>query len=174
MKQIEDGYIWDLSKPVSQQTFADAVGISQPAVSDLCRRQVLNQDGTFGDWIRRYCSHLLAQANERAACGDLDLATERAALAKAHREKIDMQNDAKRREYGPVDEMEAGVNRVLAFLSKRIEVIPGRLETSVDALTAHDLGIVSAVIDEIQQILKDFKIDWFGDQDIDEEEVIDA
>ncbi|WP_305908481.1 hypothetical protein Q9L42_010485 [Methylomarinum sp. Ch1-1] len=150
---------------MSQQVFADAVGITQPVVSDLCRRQILNQGGTFGDWVRRYCGHLQSQADERAACGDLDLAFERAALARAHREKIEMQNDAKRREYGPIDELDAGVDRVLAAVSERIGTIPSRVESSVVALTPHEMNIVSGVVDEVQQTLKEAKINWFDEQD---------
>jgi phage terminase Nu1 subunit (DNA packaging protein) len=49
-----------------------------------------------------YIRRLREQAAGRAAVGDLDLAGERAALAKAQRERIEMQNAVTRGELAPV------------------------------------------------------------------------
>ena len=65
----------DTSKPVTQKRFADLVGVTQQTVSDLCRRGVLGQGDSMGEWIHQYCSNLREHAAGRATNGDLDLAT---------------------------------------------------------------------------------------------------
>lgn len=162
----------DVSKPTTQQRFAEIVGISQQAVSDLCRREVLMQGQNAGEWLQRYCSHLREQAAGRAANGDLDLATERAALARAQREKIEMQNDVMRKEFGPIEAMEMGLSDVMARVASKLETIPGKLKIASDQLTAEDLDLVSGVLADVRNDIAYMRIDWFGENDDEEDEEI--
>ena len=52
----------DLASPVTQARFAEVVGITQPAVSDLCARDILREGGSVGEWLHDYCARLREQA----------------------------------------------------------------------------------------------------------------
>jgi terminase small subunit / prophage DNA-packing protein len=105
-----------LDEQTTQRRFALLVGVSEKTVSLLLDRGVLARDATLGEWLRAYCAHMREKAAERAACGDLDLATERAALARSMREKIDMQNLQTRRRFAPPRVLDA----VLAATGRRV------------------------------------------------------
>lgn len=75
----------------TQAEFGRLVGISQSAVSDLVRRDVLKPGATLGQWLLEYCGNLREVAAGRLASGGLDLVAERAALAKAQRERIELE-----------------------------------------------------------------------------------
>jgi len=49
----------DLQSPMTQTAFGQLVGISQQAVSDLLRRDVLQAAGTGEVWLHQYCAHLI-------------------------------------------------------------------------------------------------------------------
>lgn len=131
----------DLSKPTTQTAFGKMVGISQPAVSDLIKRQVIYEGGALGDWLKSYCSHLREQAAGRIgnSVGDLDLVTERARLAKEQADKIAMANAVMRKEYAPV----VVLSQVLADAGRQIasilETIPVNLKRRSKGLTSQDL-----------------------------------
>lgn len=72
----------DLQARSTQAAFGSLVGISQPAVSDLVSRGILRDGESVGEWLKAYCGNLREQAAGRLASGDLDLATERAGLAR--------------------------------------------------------------------------------------------
>lgn len=89
---------------VTQATFGAAVGISQQAVSDLVRAGALAEDGAAAEWLLAYCHRLREQAAGRmgADAHGLDLVQERAALARAQREGIEIKNAALRGEFASV------------------------------------------------------------------------
>jgi hypothetical protein len=61
-------------KKPTQKEFAAHVGLSQQAVSDLVRREILLKGGTLNEWWLAYCEHLREVAAERQAKdSDLDL-----------------------------------------------------------------------------------------------------
>lgn len=155
--------VFDISKPVTQQQFAELIGVSQQAVSDLCSRKVLIIGQDVGEWLKRYCSHLREQAAGRATNGDLDLATERAGLAKAQREKIEMQNDVMRKEYAPVSAMEMGLSEVMAVVGSKLDTIPGKLKLAFDKLSSEDIDVTAKVIADVRNDVANLKIDWFGE-----------
>lgn len=173
MDIVDISGVIDLSKSATQQRFSELIGISQQAVSDLCRRGVLNQGQSVGEWLQRYCSHLREQAAGRATNGDLDLATERAALARAQREKIEMQNDVMRKEFGPIEALEMGLSDLMARVASKLDTIPGKLRVYTDQLTADDLDIVAGVLADVRNDIADMRIDWFGDDDEGDDEIAD-
>jgi phage terminase Nu1 subunit (DNA packaging protein) len=104
---------------MTQKNFADVVGISQPAVSDLVARGVL-KGNSLREWIRSYCAHLREVAAGRAAgnsSGELDLVRERARLAKEQADAQAMKNKADRRELIRVEEIEPRLES--AFIAAR-------------------------------------------------------
>ncbi len=132
----------DLVKKLKQAEFGELVGISQPAVSDLLARGVLIEGEAGGAWLKQYCRHLREIAAGRAANGDLDLATERARLAKEQADKVAMQNATQRGELAPVAAMEAVLATAGTRVGKILDTIPGLVRRRVP-------GIGSDVIEHI-------------------------
>jgi phage terminase Nu1 subunit (DNA packaging protein) len=154
--------VFDMNKPTTQRAFAELVGVSEPAVSDMVSRGVIAPGQSLGQWLRRYCSHLREHAAGRATNGDLDLATERAKLAREQKDRIAMQNAVTRREFGPIQALEQGLSDCMARVGKQLDTIPAKLRIASDKLTAEDLDIVSSVIASVRNEIASWNVDWFG------------
>ena len=63
--ELSNGVVLDLEQPCTQQNFADLVGISQPAVSQLVSRGVLLPEQTAQRWLDRYLTNLREQIVSR-------------------------------------------------------------------------------------------------------------
>jgi len=131
---------------MTQTAFGDLVGISQQAVSDLLRRDVIGTGEPAGAWLQSYCTHLREQAAGRAAAGDLDLAGERAALARVQRERIEMQNAVTRRELAPVALLESALATMAQKVAAILEAIPGEIKRRSNNLVAEDIEVIVAEI----------------------------
>lgn len=136
----------DLHYQPTQTEFAALVGISQPAVSGLLARGIIREGGTIGQWAEAYCDHLREQAAGRAAAGDLDLAAERARLAKEQADKIAMHNAVTRGELAPVAAMEAVLATVGARIGKILDTIPGLVRRRVPGIGADVIEHIAADI----------------------------
>lgn len=147
----------DVRKALTQAEFADLVGISQPAVSDLVARQILTPSGTGTAWLIEYCGHLREVAAGRYAGGSVDLGKERALLAREQRERIAMQNAVSRGELAPRELLV----QVLAGVAPSV---CGQLESIVPALKrrgaygTEDLAFVSLVIAEARNAISALRL----------------
>lgn len=164
----------DLKEKVTQSAFGELVGISQPAVSDLLSRGVITAGQPAGEWLKAYCHHLREQAAGRAAAGELDLAGERAALAKVQRERIEMQNAVTRKELAPVTVIEEVLARVGRQIVGILESIPVQLKRR-SSLTADDLDFITREIVKARNLAASIELedptDKEGAEDGDEPEV---
>ena len=164
----------DLKGKVTQSAFGEMVGISQPAVSDLLSRGVITAGQPVGEWLKAYCHHLREQAAGRAAAGELDLAGERAALAKAQRERIEMQNAVTRKQLAPVTVIEEVLARVGRQIVGILEAVPVHLKRRSN-LSAEDLDFVAREIVRARNLAAAIKIedsaDEEGAEDDDEQEI---
>lgn len=136
----------DPCTPISQQDFGDLVGITQQAVSALAARGILRDGDPLSAWLLAYCEHLRMIAAGRGGDGGLELASERAALARAQRDKIEMQNAVTRRELAPsrlVRDLLAGA---AARVARILDTIPGVLKRRMPGATAEDIAVVSDII----------------------------
>lgn len=165
----------DLCQPVSQSAFGEMVGISQQAVSDLVRRDVFAPGQAAGIWLQSYCFHLREQAAGRAAAGDLDLAAERAALARVQRERIEMQNALTRRELAPIATLELALATIGRKVAAVLESIPVNIKRRSKNLTAEDIEILTTEITRARNIAATAQLDMEdadalnGDQERDSE-----
>jgi len=142
-------------------------------VSDMKRRGVIADGQTLGEWLHKYCAHIREIAAGRSTNGELDLATERAKLAKEQHERIAMQNAVTRRELGPIAALEQGLSDCMARVAAKLDTIPGKLKLGNDKLNADDLDRVTAVLADVRNDIASMDIDWFDDK-IEEEIDIDV
>lgn len=140
-----------LYETATQQSFGAAVGVGQPVVSRLLSRGVLAPGGTLGEWIGQYTAHLRAQAEERLGAGPLDLAAERAALAREQRQTYALRNGALQAQYAPRalledvlklarDSVAAGLIELPAALRSQCAGLPMAGQRVVDAALAEALA----------------------------------
>ena len=149
----------DLSEKVTQQAFGDMVGISQPMVSDLVARSVLSVGDVAAVWLLAYCAHMREIAAGRATNGDLDLATERARLAKEQADKIGMQNAITRRELAPTYLLEEVLSAAGAKAAAILDAIPGAIRRRNQNLTAADIETIASEIAKARNIAAAISLD---------------
>jgi phage terminase Nu1 subunit (DNA packaging protein) len=137
---------------MTQADFGALVGVSQQAISSLAGRGVLDMSAPAHQLLQAYCSHLREQAAGRAANGDLDLASERAGLAKAQRERIEMQNAVTRGELAPVALIEEVLSKAGGKIAGILEAIPGAVRRRVPSLPAAEIKNIAAEIARVRNI----------------------
>ncbi len=142
----------DLSGPLKQAEFGALVGVSQQAVSDLLSRGVLSDGATGGQWLLAYCRHLREHAAGRATNGDLDLATERARLAKEQADRVAMQNAVSRNELAPVHLLEEVLAKAGARAAKILDTIPGTIRRREPGLSADTIAAITRDIAKVRNL----------------------
>lgn len=127
-----------------------------------------------GQWLLEYCRNLREVAAGRLAAGDIDLATERALLAREQREKIAMQNAVTRGELAP----RALLTQVLAATAPKV---CGLLESIVPALrrrsgySAEDLDFIARTIADARNAIAGLRLpDLIADTADDDADLEDA
>lgn len=148
------------------------VGISQQAVSGLVQRGVLLDGDSLAQWLLAYCDHLREMAAGRAT-GDegINLATERALLAREQRERIAMQNAERRRELAPAHLLEQVLSRAGARAAKILDTIPGEVKRRMPQLGADDVTLIATIVAKARNIAAGMSL---GDLDVDDEDAGDA
>ena len=138
----------DMAMRCTQQTFGDLVGVSQQAVSELTRAGVLPEGATAGQWLLLYCQRLREQAAGRlgSAVDGLDLAQERAALAREQRIGIELRNARERGEYASVRLLAQVLATASQAVAERFDHLPGDLRKKCPELTDAQRDQVVAVI----------------------------
>lgn len=106
-----------------------------------------------GAWLKDYCAHLREMAAGRAASGDLDLATERAGLARAQREKIEMQNAVTRGELAPVSLIEEVLTKASSKIAGIFDAIPGMVRRRVPKLTSVEVDLIAGEVAKVRNIV---------------------
>ena len=82
-----------------------------------------------------------------------------------------MQNAITRREYAPIQAMEIGLSDLMVKLAAKFDTIIGKVKVRSDKLTADDLEVIGSVLAEVRNNVADMDIDWFGDADLDVDEL---
>lgn len=138
---------------MTQAEFGALVGISQQAVGNLVGRGVLDTSAPALQVLHAYCSHLREQAAGRAANGDLDLATERAGLAREQRIRVALQNAVSLKELAPVALLEEVLSKAGARIAGMLDAIPGGVRRRVPALSADEITTIGAEIARVRNIV---------------------
>ncbi|NYE62201.1 phage terminase Nu1 subunit (DNA packaging protein) [Duganella sp. 1224] len=167
----------DLTQPLTQAQFGSLVGISQQAVGNLVGRGVLDTSVPGIQLLQAYCSHLREQAAGRAANGDLDLATERAGLAREQKIRVALQNAEKQKQLLPAALLEEILAKAGARIAGIFDAIPGAVRRRVPSLPAEEITAIGAEIARARNIAASMSLadlrddDAGGADDADEEEI---
>ena len=144
-----------LDQPCRQAEFGDLVGISQPAVSDLVSKGVLDNGAVLRQWLLAYCLRLREQAAGRlgSEVGGLDLAQERAALAREQRQGIAIKNAVLRGEYAAVSLLAEVLAAASQSVAERFDHLPGQLRKACPDLPP-------AAVDQIMTAVASARNEW--------------
>ena len=159
----------NIDQQCTQKQFGDLIGVTQKTVSELKGREILPADGTMHEWLLAYISHMREQAAGRATAGDLDLAEERARLAREQRIGMEMKNQVTRKEMGPIIQMQYGLSDLLGMVGSKMDGVVGELKKRCD-LPVEALKIVDLTLAECRNDIANLNIDWFEDASMDSDE----
>jgi phage terminase Nu1 subunit (DNA packaging protein) len=130
-----------------QRTIADHLDLSQQAVSQIMDEMGINWKSATLKQVRvAYIRRLREQAAGRAASGDLDLAGERARLAKEQADRVAMQNAVTRAELAPVALIEQVLFAAASKVAGIFDGIPGLVRRRVPRLTRDELDLIAGEI----------------------------
>jgi len=146
-----------------QAVIAEHLDMSERAVREFLEKVSIDHKKNTLTQIRlAYIQHMREVAAGRAAEGGLDLAAERAQLARAQRERIEMQNAVTRGDLAP----RSLLTEVLARTAPRI---CGQLDSIVPALrrrsgySADDLDFVAQTIADARNAIASMRLDDVAD-----------
>lgn len=151
MKHDQDTHdlltIWPaLGQPCTQQELADLVGVTQSTISRHVTAGHVPRDGTALEQLRAYLAHLEAEAARQNGDGLLSLPAERAALARAQREMVEMKNEAMRGEYAPAELLREVLAMASAAMVTNIDQLAEQIDQAVPELPTPARETVLVVI----------------------------
>lgn len=135
----------DLDKKTTQARFAQLVGVTQAVVSGLIARGVLVAGDSVSNWLLAYCTNLRDAAAGRMpeeGAEGLDLVEEKARLASAQADKVEMENAVTRNELASVSELEAVLAHAGSKVTAVFDAIPSIMKRRLPNLTDADIGIL--------------------------------
>lgn len=122
------------------------VGVSQQSVSEFIKVAALGPGVSAGDMLLAYCERLREQAAGRWTEGELDLAQERALLAREQRVKLALENAKTRKEYAPVGALADVLAMAGQSVAAKLDALPGLLaKVAPDTPAAAREAIAAAV-----------------------------
>lgn len=150
-------------EPVTQADFADWIGVTQQAVSDMVGRGVLQPGQSLKEWTRAYCNHMRGVASGRGS--DAELARERAELTRINAQRAGIKLAVEQGEHAPV----AAIEQVLASIGRgiagQLEPLPGTLRKLCPDLTPEALVKVQRAIADACDLAVSASLDMLVDGD---------
>jgi terminase small subunit / prophage DNA-packing protein len=148
----------DVDQVPTQQQVADVLGVSQPKVSDLTKRRVLQPGMTLRECVQAYCANLREVAAGRVAVGDINLVTERARLASEQADRVAMLNAERRRELVSLPWVSTIIARRCQQIAQIFDSVVPALRRFDTNLTAGDLELVDREITKARNLAADFDL----------------
>lgn len=155
-----------------QVDVASHLDLSDRSVREWEGKLALGSDYTLSEFRIAYIRRLRQEAAGRAADGDLELATERARLAKEQADRIAMQNAVTREELAPVYLLEEVLAKAGARAAKILDTIPGVIKRRESSLSADTLAAIARDIAKVRNIAASMTLADLQDQaqDVDHEQ----
>lgn len=136
---------------LTQKEIGEHLDLDQSQVSRLCQELAIDWKTAGLDPIRiAYIQRLREQAAGRATAGDLDLATERARLAREQADKVAMQNAVTRGELTPTVLLEQVLAGTASRIAGILDAIPGLVKRRVPELKVTDIEAIAAEIIKVR------------------------
>ena len=138
----------DLDAVPTQQQIADLFGITQQAVSVWFTEGRIPRGATWLEVLRIIYVTYREQAAGRmgAEVGGLDLAQERAALAREQRIGLEIKNAALRGEYAPIALLAEVLATASQAVAERFDHLPGTIKKACPSITEEDREQLLAVV----------------------------
>lgn len=152
----------------TQAEIAEHLGVTDRTVRELAARwEVDSRSLTLTQWRERYVRELRETAAGRSGGDGLNLATERARLAKEQADRIAMQNAVTRKELAPAYLIEEVLSKAGARAGKILDTIPGDLKRRLPVLGSEEIAVVTATVAKARNLAARVSL---ADLDDDEEE----
>ncbi|NYT38881.1 DNA packaging Nu1 [Allopusillimonas soli] len=150
----------DLSKKTTQAKFAQLVGVTQPVISGLLMRGVLTSGDTAGNWLLAYCQNLrdVAAGREQTDSG-LDLEAQKARLASAQADKVEMENEVRRGNLAEVAVLEWVLTSAGSLVGAALDAIPAKLKRRLASLTAADILIIETELAKVRKTISELSLE---------------
>lgn len=148
----------------SQSEIAEHLDMDESTVTRWCAELQIDWRTWSMDEIRwAYIRRIREQAAGRVASGGMNLAAERARLAREQADKISMQNAVTRRELAPVALIEEVLAKAGARVAAILEAIPGIVRRRVPSLSAADVEVIAVEIARARNVAAAISLDDLRD-----------
>lgn len=121
-------------------------GRSEGRISQLVADGTLKPGGTAGEWLKAMIDRLSSGAAGRGSDGPLDLVQERAALARAQREGVEIKNATLRGQYADVAMLAEVLGTASQAVAERFEHLPGWVRKACPDLPPEAIDAVMKII----------------------------
>jgi len=135
-------------KKITQQQFAQILGCDPAVVSRLVSSGNLTRGAGFGVWVRELYRYFSETAAGRST-GELDLADERARLAHAQTQKINLEIKIARGKFVSREAIFTEMVTVHAAVRSRVLSIPQRVRSANTRLGGKDFALLEKTVSEI-------------------------
>lgn len=150
----------------TQSEIAVHLDLSQQSVSEWMQRLSVDWRVASLHEIRvAYIRALREQAAGRAAEGGLDLAAERARLAKEQADKFAMQNAATRGELAPVVLIAEVLTKTASKITGIFDAIPGNIHRRFPAIPSEVIALIAGEIIKVRNVVAAMSLNDVMDED---------
>lgn len=141
-------HTFTLDQVLTDGQFGELVGVEYSVIQEWRTKKRLPTPLVLGPALRAYCYRLREQAALRLGHtdGGLDLVQERAALAKAQREGVELKNQVLRGQYAEIALLERVLAASAGAVVERFDHLPAKLRTACPELPQAALDQVVGVI----------------------------
>ncbi|HYE35385.1 hypothetical protein [Methylocaldum sp.] len=138
-----------LENQITQHEFAELIGVSDPTVSGLVKRGILEPGATGAAWLKAYCAHLREQAAGRSP----SLTEARTSVALEQKALLRLKKQRELGEWAPIENLTLVLSRVTAQMAAQFDAIPIRLKQAFPEVTGTQLNLIRTELANIRNLL---------------------